>query len=69
VGDVYEDSRADVLLLEIYDVLETALVQSFDHRALELSTRSIRTSVGALIARPPIEPLPVVSPGRLPCAP
>lgn len=52
-----------VSLIEVYDVLERALVQSFDHKALgQIQVLNRQVQLGALIARPPLGPL-IRSPG------
>jgi glycerophosphoryl diester phosphodiesterase len=52
-----------VSLIEVYDVLERALVQSFDHKALgHMQALNRQVQLGALIARPPLSPL-IRSPG------
>jgi glycerophosphoryl diester phosphodiesterase len=61
-----------VSVLEIYDVLERALVQSFDHRVLnQVRMLNPEVRVGALVAEPPIEPLlrsPKITDAICPCA-
>jgi glycerophosphoryl diester phosphodiesterase len=52
-----------VSTIEVYEVLDRVLLQSFDHGALaRISTLNPEVRLGALIARPPIEPL-IRSPG------
>ena len=52
-----------VACLEIYEVIDRALVQSFDHEALaRLRTLSREVTLGALVAQPPLDPA-VVAPG------
>ncbi|HEV8436935.1 MAG TPA: glycerophosphodiester phosphodiesterase family protein [Methylomirabilota bacterium] len=56
-SDLYRGIEERVVsMLEIYDVLERALVLSFDHGALRrVLTLNRETRVGALIAQPPLE--------------
>jgi len=52
-----------VSMIEVYEVLEGALVQSFDHNALsQIRTLNREVRLGALIAQHPLEPL-IRSPG------
>jgi glycerophosphoryl diester phosphodiesterase len=52
-----------VSMIEVYDVLDRVLVQSFDHDALsQIRALNRQVQLGALIALPPLEPL-IRSPG------
>ena len=47
-----------VSILEVYEVLDRALVQSFDHAALaRIRTLNREVMLGALIAQPPLDPV------------
>ena len=58
-SDVYEGIEDRIVsVLEIYDVLDRTVIQSFDHRALNrIRTLNAEVRVGALLAQPPVEPL------------
>lgn len=57
-SDLYPGIEERVVAsLEIYDVLDRALVQSFDHAALRRARRLSReVTLGALVAQPPLDP-------------
>ena len=63
-GDLYPGIEERLVsTIEIYEMLERVLVQSFDHGALaRIKTLSPGVRLGALVSRPPIEPL-IRSPG------
>ncbi|MBI2525747.1 MAG: glycerophosphodiester phosphodiesterase [Candidatus Rokubacteria bacterium] len=63
-SDLYPGIEERVVTsLEIYDVLDRTLVQSFDHGALRRArTLSPEVRLGALVAQPPLDPS-VVAPG------
>ena len=56
-SDLYPDIEERIVgLLEVYDVIDGALVQSFDHAALaRLRSFSRELSLGALLARAPLD--------------
>jgi len=58
-SDVYPGIEERVLsTIEIYEVLDRALVQSFDHQALgQIRALSREVRLGALVAQPPLGPL------------
>ncbi len=58
-SDLYPGIEERVLsTIEIYEVLDRALVQSFDHQALaQIQTLNREVRRGALVAQPPLEPL------------
>ena len=58
-SDLYPGIEERVVsMIEIYDVLDRALVQSFDHAALErIRTLNREVRLGALVAQPPLPPV------------
>ena len=63
-SDLYEGIEERVVsMIEVYEVLERALVQSFDHEALSrIHTLNPEVQLGALIAQHPLGPF-IRSPG------
>jgi glycerophosphoryl diester phosphodiesterase len=58
-SDLYSGIEERVVsLIEIYEVLDRALVQSFDHEALRrIRTLNREVRLGALVAQPPLPPV------------
>jgi len=63
-ADLYAGIEEQVIsMIEIYDVVERALVRSFDREALaRIRSMNREVKLGALITRPPLEPI-LTAPG------